>query len=144
MPMTPELKQRIQIVLAVAIALAAIRAGYVLYERNAKRSEPARSQPPLDPDYYVIPKKLHPYDLKSARQLIQQPVWVKEGYRYTYYPYELARHRSDFSHEAGRLLPIEKLQITDVLTDVSPGSPDQRQVMAAFEKDGKAYAFPIG
>jgi len=143
--MTPELKQKIQIVLVVAIALAAIRGGYILYERHAERIEPTKSQPPpLNPDYYVIPKKLHPYDLKSARQLTQQPVWVKEGYRYSYYPYELARHRSDFSHEAGRLLPIEKLQITDVLTDVSPGSPDQRQVMAVFEKDGKAYAFPIG
>ena len=37
-------------------------------------------------DYYVTPKKLYPYDLKSAQQLTQQPVWMKEGYRYTYYP----------------------------------------------------------
>jgi hypothetical protein len=71
-------------------------------------------------------------------------VWVKEGYRYTYYPYDASRHRSDFSHEAGTLLPIEKLQIKTVITDVSPGSPDQRQLMAVFERENKTYAFPIG
>ncbi len=143
--MTPELKQRIQIVLVAAIALAALRAGYIFYGRSASKTDEAKSQPPpLNPDYYVIPKRLHPYDLKSAKQLTQQPVWVKEGYRYTYYPFDPARHRSDFSHEAGQLLPIEKLQIKDVITDVSPGSPDQHQVMAVFEKDGKTYAFPIG
>jgi hypothetical protein len=143
--MTPELKQRIQIVLLAAIALAAIRAGYIVYERSASKTEEAKSQaPPLNPDYYVNPKKLYPYDLKSAKQLTQQPVWVKEGYRYTYYPFDSARHRSDLSREAGQLLPIEKLQIEDVVSDVSPGSPDQHQVMAVFEKDGKTYAFPIG
>jgi hypothetical protein len=95
-------------------------------------------------DYYVVPKKLYPYDLKSARQLTQQPVWVKEGYRYTYYPYDLARHRTDFSHEAGTLLPLQRLEIKDIATDFSPGSSDQRQVIAIFEQDGKTYAVPIG
>ncbi len=143
--MTPELKRKVQIVLLAAMALAAIRAGYLFYERSASKTDEAKSQPPpLNPDYYVTPKKLYPYDLKSARQLTKLPVWVKEGYRYTYYPYDPAGHRSDFSHEAGQLLPIEKLQIKDVITDVSPGSPGQRQVMAIFEKDGKTYAFPIG
>jgi hypothetical protein len=143
--MSPETKQKIQIVLAVAIALAAVRAAYVFYERRGAGVEQTKQQAPgLNPDYYVIPKKLHPYDLKSARQLMEQPVWVKEGYRYTYYPYEQARHRVDFAHEAGLLLPIEKLEIKGVVTDVSPRAADQRQVMAVFEKEGKSYAFPIG
>jgi hypothetical protein len=143
--MSPETKQKIQFVLVLAILIAGTRTAYIFYERHAARIEQARLRfqaKPLDPDYYVIPKKLYPYDLKSARQLTQQPVWVKEGYRYTYYPY--ANHRADFSHEGGQLLPIEKLQIEDVVTDRTPGSPDQRQVMAIFEKDGKSYAFPIG
>jgi hypothetical protein len=143
--MSPELKQKIQLVLVLAIAVAGTRAAYILYERHVDKIEEARKQaPPLNPDYYVTPKKLHPYDLKSARQLTQQPVWVKEGYRYTYYPFDPVRHRTDFSHEAGQLLPIEKLQIKDVITDITPGSPEQRQVMAVFERDGKNYAFPIG
>ena len=145
MPITPGLKRKIQIALVAAIVLAAARTGYILYQRHVSKVEEAKKQaPPLNPDYYVIPKKLYPYDLKSAQQLARQPVWVKEGYRYTYYPYDANRHHSDFSHEAGTLLPIEKLQIESVVTDVSPGSADQRQLMAVFEKDKKTYAFPIG
>jgi len=139
------LKQKLQIVLVFAIAVAALRTGYILYERHAESVEQAGKQAPaLNPDYYVTPRRLHPYDLDSARQLTQQPAWVRVGYGSTYYPYDRARRRSDFSHEAGKLLPLEKLDIKDVVTDASPGSPDQRQVMAIFEKDGKSYSFPIG
>ena len=146
MQITPEAKRKIQLFLFAAIALAAVRSGYILYQRHSENIEQAKKQlaPPLNPDYYVTPKKLHPYDLKSSRQLTQQPVWVREGYRHTFYPYDASRHHADFSHEAGQLLPIEKLQIKDVVTDLSPGSPDQRQLMAVFEKDGRNYAFPIG
>jgi hypothetical protein len=144
--MTSEAKQRIQIVLAVAIAVSAARAGYIVYQRHseAKQEEAAEQAAPLKADYYVTPKKLRPYDLKSARQLTERPVWVKEGYRYTYYRFDPARKKSDFSKGAGLLLPLEKLNIKDVVLDASPGSADQRQVMAAFEKDGKSFAFPIG
>jgi hypothetical protein len=141
--MTPEAKQKIQLVLVIAIAVAALRAGYVLYERHSERAEQAAKQaPPLNPDYYVVPKKLYPYDLKSAKQLTQQPAWVKEGYRFTYYPYDRASRHTDFSHEAGLLLPIQKLEIKDVVSDNSPAH--QRQVMAVFEQEGKVYAVPIG
>lgn len=139
------MKRKIQIVLVVAILVAAARTGYILYQRQTQKAATAKDQPPpLNADYYVIPKKLYPFDLKSARQLTQQPVWVKEGYRYTYYPFDPVRHRTDFSHEAGLLLPIQKLQINDVVTDAAPGAAGQKQVMAVFEKDGKAFAFQIG
>jgi hypothetical protein len=143
--MSSELRQRIQIVLAAAVIIAALRAGYILYERRSENAAPAKPQPALlNPDYYVVPKKLHPYDLKSAKQLTQQPVWVKEGYRYAYYPYDASTRRADFTHEAGLLLPIEKLEIKDVVTNPSPGAPGQRQVLAVFEKDAKRYAVPVG
>jgi len=140
--MSPELKQKIQIVLGAAILVAGVRTAYILYQRHEAAQPAATREMPLNPDYYVVPKKLHPYDLQSAKELTKQPVWVKEGYRYTYYPYD--RHHADFKTEAGLLLPIEKLQVTDVVTDPTPGTPGQRQVMAVFEKDGKTYAFPIG
>jgi len=82
--------------------------------------------------------------LKSARELTEQPVWVKEGYRYLYYPYSRATKRTDFEHDAGMLLPIQRLQIKDVVTDTAPHSDGQKQVMALFEQDGKTYAFQIG
>src|SRR6476646_6005149 len=143
--MTPEAKQRIQLLLVIAMAVAALRAGYVVYERRSERAEQFTKQtPPLNPDYYVIPKKLYPYDLKSAKQLTQQPVWVKEGYRFTYYPYDRARRHTDFSRQAGLLLPIQKREIIDVVSDATPHSAHLQQVMAVFEQEGKTYAVPIG
>lgn len=143
--MSPQSKRKIQLVLVAAIAVAGLRAAYVAYERRSPAAEPAaKHELPLNPDYYVVPKKLYPYDLKSAKQLTQQPVWVKEGYRYTYYPYDRARRRTDFSREAGLLLPIQKLDIKDVVEDTAPGSAHLRQVMAVFELEGKSYALPVG
>jgi len=145
--MSPETKRKIQVVLLVAIAIAGIRAAYVVYQRRGDRQAaeaPKKEAAPLMADYYVSPKKLRSYDLKSAKDLTQQPVWVKEGYKYSYYPFDSARKKADFSHEAGTLLPIQKLQIKDVVTDVSPGSAEQKQLVAVFELEGKNYAVPIG
>ena len=142
--MTPDTTKKIQLALAIGIAVAAIRTGYIFYERHEESAPAVKEEAPLRADYYVTPKKLHPFDLKSARELTKQPAWVKEGYRFTYYPYNPATKRSDFAHEAGTLGPIEKLDITDVVTDVTPGKSEEKQVMAVFQKDGRSYAFPIG
>ena len=131
--------------MVVAILVSGTRLAFILYERHQSSVQQSRQQPPpLNPDYYVSPKKLYPYDLKSARQLTEQPVWVKVGYAQTYFPYDPSRHRVDFSHEAGKLLPIERLQIKDVISANSPDAPGEPQVMAVFEKEGKAYGFSIG
>src|SRR5580658_997125 len=147
--MSEQAKRRIQIALALAIVVAGVRAGYILYQRHedylaAQKQAQAKNAGYSNADYYVVPKKLYPFDLKSAKELTQQPVWVKEGYRYTYYPYDAARKRTDFAHEAGLLLPIERMEIKDVLTDIPAGAGSRRQVMAVFQKEGKSYAVPIG
>ncbi len=142
--MSPETTRKIQLLLAAGIAIAAIRTGYIFYQRHQSSAAPVKQETALRADYYVTPKKLHPYDLRSARELTRQPVWVRDGYRFTYYPYNAAGGRTDFAHEAGTLAPIEELQITDVVTDSTPGKPAQKQVMAVFQKEGKSYAFPIG
>jgi hypothetical protein len=145
--MSPEAKQRIQIALALALVVAGIRAGYILYQRHedflaAQKVEQAKKAGYSNADYYVTPKKLHPYDLNSARMLTEQPVWVKEGYRYTYYRYVPVVKKVDFVHEAGLLGPIERLEIKDVMAMAAPGG--RRQVVATFEKDGHSFAVPIG
>jgi len=144
-----EAKQRIQWALALAIVVAALRAGYLFYQRHeqnvaAQKQKQQQNIGYTNADYYVTPKKLYPYDLKSAKQLTQQPVWVKEGYRYTYYPFDSGRRRTDFSHEAGLLLPIEQMEVKDVVTDISPKAADERQVLAVFQREGKMFAVPIG
>lgn len=147
--LTPEAKQRIQLVLVALLVIATIRAGYIFYERYqdhaaVERQQRAKNVGYSNPDYYVNPKKLYPYDLKTARQLTEQPVWVKEGYRYSYYPYDERSKKVEFGHEAGQLGPIEKLAITDVITANAPGAGTPRQVMGVFQKDGKDFAVPIG
>ena len=145
--MSPEAKQRIQIALGLALVVAGVRAGYILYERHedsvaAQKQEQAKKAGYSNADYYVTPKKLHPYDLKSAMQLTQQPVWVKEGYRYTYYRYVPVVKKVDFVHESGLLGPLERLEIRDVMAVAAPGG--RRQVVATFEKDEHSFAVPIG
>jgi hypothetical protein len=146
--MTPETKQKIQLALGLAILVTGVRTGYILYRRHqdylaGERQKQARNLAYSNPDYYVTPKKLYPYDLKSARQLTKIPVWVKEGYRYTYYPFDSSTRRVDFSHEAGTLLPLARLELKDVMVDTPPKG-GRRQMMAVFQQDGKAYAVPIG
>src|SRR5580658_5284019 len=131
----------VQIVVLVAIVAAGLNLYLTFRERKAGVTVAKPAEVALDPDYYVTPKKLRPQDLKDAKELTKQPVWVRDGYRYAYYPY--AGH-SDFEHPAGTLGPIEKLDIKDVVLDRTPGSSSQKQVMAVFEKDGMRYAFPIG
>jgi hypothetical protein len=130
----------IQLVLVAVIVIVGVRLFLMLRERKATSVAPEKKEAALDPDYYVVPKKLHPQDLKDAKELTHQPAWVRDGYRSVYFPY---RPPVDFSHEAGRLGPIEKLTIKDVVVQREPNTPG-RQVMAVFEKDGKLYAFSIG
>src|SRR5271167_4443664 len=96
--MSPEAKRKIQLALLLALVVATLRAGYILYERHeenvaADKQKQAQNVGYSNADYYVNPKKLHPYDVKSAKQLTEQPVWVKEGYRYAYYQYDKAREQ---------------------------------------------------
>ena len=146
MAIDPEFQKKLQVFLAIAIVLAGGRAAYIVYERHEAMKEDAKpkQEMTLQADYYVTPKTVHAYDLKSARQFTEQPVWVKYGYQLTYYPYDSKRHKTDFGHEAGVLLPLQKLAIQDVVTDVAPQAPGNKQVLACFSLDGKNYAVPIG
>jgi len=142
------MRQKIQLALLIALLVATARTGYIFYQRHEERlaeqrQKLAREAGYSNADYYVTPRKLYPYDLKSAKQLTQQPAWVREGYHYAYYSYEAAGKRVDFGHDVGVLGPIEKLSITDVVTAMAPGAKD-RQVMAVFVKDGRSYAMAIG
>jgi len=139
-----ETRKKLQIVLALGIVIAGAHTAYIVYERHEENTEDTapKSEAPLKADYYVTPKKLHPYDLKSARELTKQPVWVKVGGQITYYPYDRPRHKVDWKDETGTLGPLQKLAITDVATDTPPKGG--KQVLVLFELDGKSYAAPIG
>src|SRR5438445_6512168 len=137
------MKSKIQVILFLGIIVTGIRLGIILYERHEDNAKVVKKEaPPLNPDFYVNPRKLYPYDVKSAKQLTQQPAWVKVGYFYPYYPYDITAHHTDLSHEAGKLLPLQKLEIKDVVSSVSPKTGGL-QVLAVFREGGKSYATPI-
>jgi hypothetical protein len=139
--------KRFQVLILIAILVTGLRVAYIFYARHedqVQEVKKAAPPPPLKADYYVTPRKLYPYDLKSAKQLTQQPVWVKVGYSITYFPYDKVAGRVNFAHESGMLLPIERLDIKDVITAAAPKDPGEKQAMAVFSKDGKMYAFSIG
>ncbi len=134
----------LQVLFLVLIVAAVVRLIVVLRQR----AEPGRvlvvntvTPLPLPREAYVVPRNLHISSLKSAEQLTQQPVWAKEGFRYTVYPD--AKRTADFQHPAGMLLPIEKLQIEEVVSAPLKGNKN-RQIVAVFDQDGKTYAVPIG
>lgn len=141
------MKQKIQLILILAMIVAAIRVGWIFYERHQESAISRKQQqaPALDPDFYVHPKKVFPYDLKSAKaEITKQPAWVKVGYAYGYFLYNAASRHADLAHETGKLLPLQKLDIKDLVTGVSPKDASQKQVLAVFEDGGKEYATPIG
>ena len=137
------MKSKIHIILFLGIIVAGIRLGIILYQRHEDNAKVVKNEAAsLNPDFYVSPRKLYPYDVKSAKQLTKQPAWVKVGYFYPFYPYDTAAHHTDFSHEAGKLLPLQKLDIKDVVSSVSPKTGGV-QVLAVFNDSGKSYAAPI-
>lgn len=136
----------IQLILAIALVAAALRLGLVYYQRHVPAPSPA-AQPltALDPDYYVVPKKLHAYDLKTARAaLVGHSAWVREGYKFTYYRYGSSRRHTDFAHPAGLLLPLEQLDIRDVVQTPPPAAGELPQIVAVFAQGGQDFAVPIG
>jgi hypothetical protein len=139
-------RNKIQLVLILLMVIAAVRVGWIYYERRQDAAAPAKKEaPPRNPDYYVTPKKVYVYDLKTAKQqLTQQPAWVKVGYYYSYYPYEAATRHADLAHDSGKLLPIEKLDIKDVVLQASPGKQAEREILAVFQENGKEYAAAVG
>jgi hypothetical protein len=147
-----ESRKKLQIILVLGILIAGGRAAWIVYERHEAMKEDTvpKQEAPMKADNYVTPKKLHPYDLKTAQELTKQPEWVKLGGQLTYYPYDRARHKTEWAQERGTLGPLEKIQISDVVMDASPKAPGTKQVMAVFEFDDKSsgeaktYAVPIG
>ena len=140
------MKQRIQLILVLGIIVAGIRVAWIFYERHEESVTPQKQQAPtFDADFYVHAKKMYPYDLKTAKsEVTKQPVWVKVGYAYSYFPYDPAARHADLAHEAGKLLPIQKLEIKDVVTGASPKEPGEKQILAVFDQAGKSYATAIG
>jgi len=149
--MSPELRKRIQITLIIFFVLALVRIAFIYHERHEEGVSRRQQQPvssyKITSDDYVTPPKVFPYDTKSAaKELAGKAVWVRTGNQLAYYPYVAAGRSADFSHQAGLLGPLEKLEIKDAVLQTPPKAGNQKQVFAVFSKAGepRLYAAMIG
>lgn len=140
--MKKQTRKTLQVFLVVALAAAAVRVGVIFYQRKHANAPRQQQEHLMNADYYVTPKKLHAYDLVSARELTKQPVWVREGYRYSFFSYDPARRQADLRHPVGMLGPIERIKVTDVIAQRTSDGPSQ--VLAVFEREAGKFAVPIG
>jgi len=156
MTMDADLKKRIGITLIVFFVIAAIRVGFILYERRDTGEPPKKQQTTYSSnmDDYVTPHKIFPYNLESAKkELAGKAVWVKAGNQIAYYGFDAPAHSVNFKRQAGLLPPLAKLQIKDLVLQRAPVTLKpgqiavvQKQIMVVFEKAGEpgSYAASIG
>lgn len=141
--MKAEPKKLLQALLLIAMALALVRLVVVFQQRRtAEDPAPERVETALPADFYVTQRKLYLHDLQAAQDaLAGQTVWIREGYRYTFYPH--ARGRSNFAAGAGLLPPLARLEVREVVRQPNPGAPGD-QIVAVFQQEGGTFALPIG
>lgn len=113
----------------VTVVLSVLYVSYHLYERHRIANlgrKPVVKKVELPKDAFVFVPKSYVTDLRSARRkLIDKPLWVREGYRWSYEP-------------GGRLFgPLERIVPTSVA--VRGG-----EVVLVFDKDGEKASFSIG
>ena len=144
MTLDPEVKQKIQLVLVFALLVAGVRTAYILYRAACSGHRNRRLKPRLRsiPTTTSPPKSSTPTISNPPNSSTQQPVWVKEGYRYHLLSLQpcdpSCRLRALHRHTA----PLQKLDIKDVVLDKAPDSGRRKQVMAIFEQDGKPLCLP--
>jgi hypothetical protein len=150
--MDADWRKRTLVIMIVVVALVAARTAYVSYGRS--RPAAPLPKPPslsLTDDDYVTPRRIVPYDLKSAvQELAGKTVWVRNGNAVPYYRYHTQTHSVDFVSKAGLLPPLDKLQVKGVILQRAPVSlaPGQvaivrKQIMAVFEEANQPGLFAV-
>jgi hypothetical protein len=154
--MEAESKKRFQYILGILLVLLFVRLVFIFYQRHeAQKPVEKKITYSSNMDDYVIPPKIHPYDLKSAeKELVGKTIWVRAGNSVHYYPYSSASHAADLKHEKGLLPPLAKLQVKQVFLqrthagNLAEGQVAvvQKQILAAFQmaNEPDTYAVPIG
>ena len=113
----------------VSLVVSVLYVGYHFYERQRIASMSLRPEPQkieLPDDVYTFVPKSYVTDLEAARRkLVGNPIWIKEGYRWSYQP-------------GDRLFkPLER--IVPTAATVRGG-----EVRLIFERDGREASFGIG
>lgn len=151
--MESDWRKRILIIMLAGVALVGARTAYVFHERS-KPFDLSSRQPKsiaLTADDYVHPRRIVPYDLKTARkELAGKTIWVRTGNAVPYYRFNETNHSVNFAGKVGLLPPLERLEVKDVIlarppVHLSPGQVAvvRHQVMAIFGKQGSSGLFAV-
>jgi hypothetical protein len=153
--MDAEPRKVIRIILIALLLLATARTAYIFYERSKPGVPPPKATSiALTEDDYVTPRRIVPYDLKSAvKELAGKTVWARTEVPLPYYRYNPGSHSADLAHKSGLLPPLDKLEVKDVILQrqsIAP-APGQvvvarKQILAAFQRPAQTGTFvvPIG
>lgn len=101
-------------------------------------------------DDVVIVRRLNPTSFEDVLALQGKSVWMKNGNTISYFPY--SGGQIGFTHPAGTIPPLQRLDIRKVVKSPVPASVDDgishgsRQAFAVFSMPGSAalFAVPIG
>ncbi len=119
----------VRLSIKVALVFCALYVAYHFYERNRLAKMSLREEPQqikLPDDAYVFVPKSYVTDIESARRkLVGEPLWIKEGFRWSYQP-------------GDRL--FEPLEVVVPSAFVVRGG----EAKLLFERDGREASFGVG
>lgn len=136
--MQASIRRWIQAFLAAALLLVSARLLWITYQRQRPFSPARRAARPsarVHPDYYVHPPRSYLTDLNSARRLKGSAVWVRDGYRYAHFPFDLRTRHSREIKDPPLLPPLRKITIADVLSEPTPQAGTD-EINLVFEDPG--------
>jgi hypothetical protein len=142
--MEADRRKRFQIILGVLLLLVVLRTAYLFYQRH-QASKPVQKQVTYSAnlDDYVLPPKIYPFDLKSARkEMVGKTVWVKAGNQLPFYPYNSASKQAELNRQAGLLPPLQKLEIKEVSSQRIPKTLAEGQVAVVQHELMAIFAEP--
>jgi hypothetical protein len=153
----------IAIVVTLVLLLAAGLRFFMIYRERQEAAKPAvAAEPVYTDDQMVLPRRLHQYDLKSARELNGKRIWVFAAGQLNAFP--ATPTHMDYAHPGPLLLGAQPLDVVDFIEGKAPASAYSRvpkgdgQVFMLFHraedptklwgtpvgyKDGKLYTFYI-
>jgi hypothetical protein len=129
--------------LTVVFIVIALRLACVLYQRSGPAKVRPISQRLLDKDSQVVIPRFYADDLGSAWKLVGKTLWVKAGYRATYFPWK-AQEKAKPSQAKLLFEPMESLVVEEVTNrPIANGSHD-REVLFLFRKGEQIFATIVG
>jgi hypothetical protein len=129
--------------LTVVFIVMALRLACVFYQRSGPAKVRPISQRLLDKDSQVVIPRFYANDLGSARQLAGKTLWVKAGYRATYFPWK-AQEKAKPCQAKLFFEPMESFVVEEVMDRPMANRSQDREVLFLFRKGEQIFATTVG